>query len=287
MPKDTRRRRLPALASAAALAAALATCGCGDKGDQSLRCYVGGTMRPAMEKLAEIHKQRTGQAVEIDSADSGSLLTRIDRTREGDLYVCHDPFAAVLREKGLEGDTWTVATLTPAIAVKKGNPKSIQDLTDLADPDKKVKLGLTDEEYSTLGHVCPTLFQNAKIDPKVETRERSGGAIANGVADGPLDAGIVWNAVIYLRRAKLDKIDIKADYFQLAEGVDAITAASKPCYGVEPTCIKVTISTLACSKRTEQAEAFARFVDSPDGRKVFADHGFSPSPTEPTQPEQE
>ena len=41
-----------------------------------LHCYVGGTMRPAMEKLAADYEEQTGQKVVIDAAGSGELLIR-------------------------------------------------------------------------------------------------------------------------------------------------------------------------------------------------------------------
>jgi len=161
--------------------------------------------------------------------------------------------------------------------VTRGNHKGIKGLRDLAKPG--LRLGLTDENYSTLGHIAPHMFDKAgkrkEIEANVVTRTRMGGEVANAVAIGNLDATIVWNAVIHLRRGKLDAVPIEPE-FLLQPGVDAVTTAT---FGVvDMGCIKVTIATLKCSKRLEAARAFAEYVASPQARDVFAAFGFSPAP---------
>jgi len=256
--------------------------GAGAKGGKApLLCYVGGTMRPAIEELAKLYEADTGQRLELDYGDSGALMIKIEQTRRGDLYVCHDPFGGGAEKKGLADRVLTVASLTPTIAVKKGNPKGIQSLRDLARPG--LRLGLTDEMYSTLGHINPVMFQRAglrkEIEANVVTRTRMGGEVANAVAIGNLDATIVWNAVAWLRRDKLDAVPIEPTLLP-QPGVDAVTT---PTFGViDKSCVKVTIATLKCSRQPEAAAAFADFVNSPRGRAVFAQRGFSPAPDSTT-----
>lgn len=250
----------------------------------ALLCYVGGTMRPALEELAKRYEAETGQPVKCSYADSGQLIITIEQAQRGDLYVCHDPFAGAGEKKGLVSRVWTVASLTPVIAATKGNPKKIEGLRDLAKPG--LRLGLTDETYSTLGHINPRMFDKAgarkEIEANVVTRSRMGGEVANAVALGSLDATIVWNAVAYLRRDKLDAIPI-APEFHLQPGVDAVTT---PTFGVvDMGCVKVTIATLKCSKQLEAAAAFADHVASPKGHEVFASLGFSPAPGAPPKAE--
>jgi len=254
--------------------------GCGEEKSGALHCYVGGTMRPAMAELARIHEAQTGQAIDLDYADSGQLLIRIQETGVGDLYVCHDPFAGALVRRKLARQIWTVASLTPMIAVPEGNPKNIQGLRDLARP--RLRLGLTDPDYSTLGHINPVMFDKAhlreEIEANVDTRKRMGGDVANSVMLGHLEAAIVWNAVIHARRHELDAIDIEPEYRPHPD-VDAVTSAT---FGyIDMSCVKVTIATLGCSKKPKAATAFAEFVNSPRGRMVFAAHDFSPSPYPP------
>jgi len=283
------RQRVRCLAWTAitALVSLLASCGKDEAppGKQPLVCYVGGTMRPVMEELARRYEAETGQPVQFDFGDSGALLIKIEQAKRGDLYVCHDPFAGGAQAKGLAEQVWTMASLTPTIAVTKGNPKGIKGLRDLAQPG--LRIGLTDEKYSTLGHLNPVMFDKAglrkEIEANVVTRTRMGGEVANAVALGNLDATIVWDAVAHLRREKLDAVPIEPA-FLLQPGVDAVTT---PTFGViDMGCIKVTIATLKCSKQPEAAAAFAKYVASPKAGEVFAAFGFSPAPTagEPTGP---
>ncbi len=277
IPDGSPRRRIGPWVVVCALL--LACCGCGrdEPGARApLLCYVGGTMRPAVEELLRTYEQRTGQKVEIDYGDSGSNLVKIETQRRGDLYVAHDPFLAPLMNKGLGTAGWTVASLTPVIVVAKGNPEGIRGIEDLA--REGLRLGLTDPEFSTLGHICPVIFDRAglraKIEANVETNMRMGGQVANAVAVGNLDAAIVWNAVAHLRADKLDVIDISPRHLPDPDA-DAVTSAT---FGtVDMSHIKVFVATLESSKQPEAARACAAFMASPEGEAVFARYGFSPA----------
>ncbi|MEW6359830.1 MAG: extracellular solute-binding protein [Planctomycetota bacterium] len=253
-------------------------------GKPPLLCYVGGTMRVPMEELIQTYEKETGQPVELDYGDSGQCLIKIETTGKGDLYVAHDPFLAALMKKGLGDKGWTVASVTPTIAVPKGNPKGIGGLKDLAKPG--MRLALTDEKYSTVGHINPVMFEKTglrkEIEANVVTRARTGGEVANAVSLGNVDAAIVWDAVIAVRKDKLDAVAIEPQ-FRPDPKLDAVTSAT---FGaIDMSYVKVTIATLKCSVQIEAARAFAEFVNSPRGRAVFVKNGFSPAKDE-AQPAQ-
>lgn len=261
--------------------AAMTGCGTSEASPKpALRCHVGGTMRPLMVALAKAYEAETGQAVEINSAGSGELLAYIDLQKEGDLYVCHDPFLGLLMQKYRMGvDGWTIAELTPVIVVRKGNPKQITGLADLLRDD--VALALTDYKHSTLGRMLPTIFSKAGLDFEKMNRDKSiqinrtGGTVANLVKTGNADAAIVWNAVAYLRRDALDVVPLAAAHLP-TPGVDTVTSATGKVYPLTP--VRVTLATLTCAKQPEAARAFAEFVVSGRGRKMIASFGFTRSP---------
>lgn len=266
--------------SVAALTLSSILSGCGRSepaAAEPLLCYVGGTMRPVLEELAAVWEKEAGRRVEIDYGDSGSNLVKIQTTRRGDVNVCHDPFQAALAKQGLTIEAHTVALLTPAIAVPKGNPRGIRGLEDLG--REGVRLGLTDESYSTLGYICPVMFRRAgileRIEKNVATRMRMGGQVANAVIQGHLDAAIVWDAVIHARRESLDRVPIDPRHLP-DPTADAVTSAT---YGaIDMSRVRVGIDVLACSKDPEAARKFARFVASARGREAFVSHGFTPAP---------
>lgn len=242
-----------------------------------LLCYVGGTMRPAMEELAAAYLKKTGQEVQLDFADSGQCLVKIQQTHKGDLYVAHDPFGAAARKQGLADESWVLATLTPVIVVPKENPKKIQRLDDLA--QEGLKLGLTDAMYSTLGHMLPGILERSglrgPIEKNVVTRSRSGGEVANAVGLGNLDAAVVWNAVAHLRQDRLVAVPIAQRLLPRAD-VDTITSAT---YGpIDLAAIRVECCRLTCSEQPDASADFGRFLVSPQGRECFNKYGFSPAP---------
>lgn len=246
---------------------------------QPLHCYVGGTMRPAMEKLAKDYEAETGRKVVIDYAGSGELLIRIETQQTGDLYVCHDPFQDFLMRKGLGIQGHTVAVVAPTIVVGKGNPKQIKSVKDLAGPG--LKLAMTDAEHSTTGWIIPTVFRKAGLQKEIEAnivkRTRGGGSAANLVAVGDVDAAIVWDAVQYARRDKIDAVPID-EAFRPIPGIDAVTSATDRTYDIGR--IKVTIATLKCSKQPDAAKKFAEYVVAHSD--VFVrEFGFSPPPAAP------
>jgi molybdate transport system substrate-binding protein len=231
-----------------------------------------------MRLLKEEWQKRTGQEVLLDVADSGQCLVKIENSGKGDLYVAHAPFPAAARKKGLAEGSYVVATLQPVIVVPRSNPKGIRELKDLARADLKV--GLTDEKYSTLGYLAPLMLNKAGVRETVEgnirergTRQRSGGGVANEVVLGHLDAAIVWNAVAFLRKDKLDSVEIAPGLLP-RRGVDTVTSAT---YGpIDMGKIDVEIQTLRNSRQPQAAREFAEFMASDDAAKVFQSQGFGP-----------
>jgi len=271
-------RRLALACLCLAAGAALAGCGSGATEEAAaLYCYVGGTMRPAMEELVRLYEKDTGCHIALDYGDSGANFIKAETTGKGDLYVAHDPFHGAMDRKGLSVDAWVVATLEPMIAVPKGNPKNIAGLKDLARPG--LRLILTDAMYSTAGHVSQVMFRKANladgIARNVATYTRTGGEAANAVVLGHADAAIVWNAVIFLRREKLQAVPIEPAY-RPTPGVDAVTSAT---FGpLDMACIRVTVDVLKSSRRPQEARKFAEFIASPQALEVWRQFGFGPPP---------
>ncbi len=265
----------------------LAGAGCGRESavkpgaKDPLLCYVGGTMRPAMEELGRRYEAQTGQPVLFDYADSGTLIIKMEQTRRGDLYVAHDPFHEAVLRRGLGTRGWTVAAVTPVIVVPRGNPKGIAGFKDLARPGLRVIL--SHPTYSTAGWVIPIIARRAGVETALESnvvsRTRAGSEAANAVVIGTADAAICWNAVAHLRSKDLEVIPIEA-VFQPRRDVDAITTAT---YGrLEMDYIRVTVSALSFSTQPEAALAFGRYLASPEAAQVWREFGFTPA--DPARP---
>jgi len=232
-------------------------------------------MRPAMEKIIKLYEKKTGARIDVDYAESGTQMIKVKETGKGDLLVVHDPFLGAAKKQGLADTGWTVARLEGEIVVPKGNPMKIAKFSDLAKPG--IRLILTDSTYSTLGHVVNVMANKSgcrdKLLANVITRTKSSGEAANAVAMGNADAAIVWNAVAFLRKNKLDAMPIEAG-LQPVKNVDAITSAT---FGaIDMSNIHVVIMSLACSKQKAAARQFAEFTASPEAAAVWVSEGFSP-----------
>jgi molybdate transport system substrate-binding protein len=248
-----------------------------------LLVHVGGTMRPAMEEICKLYEQESGQKVEVNYGDSGELMIKLQQTGKGDVLVVHDPFAAKMEKDGFVDRSCTVAVVTPVIAVKKGNPKKIAGLKDLTRDD--VKVGLTDAEYSTTGHIVDVMFKKAGIAGAMAKKEiprtRGGGGMANNVKLGTVDAAIVWNAVVFERRDALDAVDIEPA-FRPDPKLDAVTSAT---YGpIDMSCAKVVLMTMKKAGNLEAARKLADLAVSERGRAIWARNGFSPAPGAAPEP---
>ncbi|MFH0921339.1 MAG: extracellular solute-binding protein [Fibrobacterota bacterium] len=240
---------------------------------EPLLCYIGGTMRPVMDALKQAYEAKTSQKIDYNPGESGTLIINVEETHKGDLIMVHDPFQITIHNKGLEDSMWVVASLRPVIVVGKGNPKKIVGLKSLG--EKGLRIILTHPQYSTMGHMVPVMTRKAgnwdAVKANVVTETRSGAEAANAVSLGTADAAIVWNAVAYLRTDKLDTVSIEPAY-RLQKGVDAITSAT---YGtIDMGEIRVTLSTLKCSKHAAEAKAFAEFCASPEAEKTWKEFGF-------------
>jgi molybdate transport system substrate-binding protein len=160
--------------------------GCTRSSDKTLTVYCGVSMRPPMEELADLYREETGTKIEFLYGDSGTLLSQAELTGKGDIYICHDPFMAAARSKGLVDRDWTVGYLYPVIIVTKGNSADIHSIRDLA--REGLRVGLGDQRYSTCGNIITTVLRKAglseSIGDNVVLRARTSSEIANHLNPG-------------------------------------------------------------------------------------------------------
>lgn len=239
-----------------------------------LHCYIGGTMRPVMEKIIQRYEESHPVKVFVDYAGSGELLIRMQQTERGDLYVAHDPFDKAARIKGLSSSIRSPASLTPIIAVPKGNPMGIRGFDDLISRD--ISILVPNAIYSTTGqlvnYMAGKLDMIEELDKNVASRMRCPCDAANALTLDNADAAVVWNAVAWLRRDKLDALPIAPEILP-QQGVDVITSAS---FGrLDLGITKVNVMVLDYSKQRRAAEAFAAYAAGPESADLWKEYGFS------------
>ncbi|MDD4869883.1 MAG: substrate-binding domain-containing protein [Kiritimatiellae bacterium] len=228
----------------------------------------GGSMRAAMDQVIERYKKVSTDKVLISYGDSSEFTVQLQKTRKGDVLVCHDPFMPWASELGLIDQSANVARLDIVIVVPKDNPKGIREFKDLGRTG--LRLGLSDPTYSTAGQVEKEILEKVDYGPSIkknillETRGHQ--ALCTDVQIGSLDAAIVWNAVAHQWSDKLLIIPIPTD------NIPAIHL--EPYKKSDMRNINVTIGITRYAQGNERVRRFYEFAIAQ--KDIFAALGFAP-----------
>ncbi len=223
--------------------------------DREVVVHCGNSMRLAMEWIASEFQQRHGIAVVFNFGGSSELLPLIEMGGRGDLYICHDPYAEILDDKGLLDRYTVVGRLEPILLVPRGNPRNISGLADLGRDN--LRLATVDPRYATAGKMIEAALErenwgeDVKGNIVVEARSHADAALA--LTTGHVDAAAVWNFVAALYPEELEQVDIGVEF---------------------PEKTRVTLVRLTTSENHEEANKFMEFATSDFARKVFAHYGY-------------
>ena len=236
---------------------------------KELRVGCGSSMRLVLEDLAAVFQAETGRKVLCNYGGSGTVLLQIEGSREGDVYVCHDPFAYVCEQKKLSERWHTMAYMEPTLAVAKGNPKTVRGLRDLLRADLQV--GLPHREYSTRGKMLwATLGKGGMADAMRGRRffESRTHDLVNQLKLNTVDIAVLWDAPVKAM-PEFEAVPIEEQF-----KVDAVTSAtSGRTYSMGR--VKVTAVRLSISKEPLLAAQFAKLCLSDAGREVLRRHSFA------------
>jgi len=227
---------------------------------QELYAYVGAGLRPPVDALIEAYRQKTGVTVKTEYGGSGQLLTRIDETGRGDLFIPGTTFYTdKLKEKGGVKEERTLVLHGPVLAVANEKADQIQSFADLAKPG--VRLGLGDPAAMALGRTAEEILdrsgQGEAIRRNVTVRAATVKQLALYVIDGNVDAAIIGASEAAQSPGKFVVRPIPTDWFQ---------AEYAP------------VAVLSVSTQPDAASAFAAFLASDEGMAVFSRFGFPPAP---------
>jgi molybdate transport system substrate-binding protein len=256
------RTRLAALLAVAALA--LAGCGGGDgSGDGGsgaaapgeIKVFAAASLTAAFTKLGERYSSANGGAkVTFNFAGSQALATQIQQAAPADVFASAD-VPNMDKVKDLVGTPRSFASNLLAIVVEQGNPKGVEGLDDLADPDLKVVLAA---EEVPAGKYAKQILDQAGVSVTPVSQEDNVKAVVTKVSLGEADAGIVYVTDVTAGGDKVEGVDIPPD--------QNVTAT-------------YPIATVKASQAPEAAQAFVDLVRSAKGQQVLKEHGFLPPPT--------
>lgn len=222
----------------------------------TLMLYCAASNRSVMESIREDYEKEYGRKVDIQYGPSQTLLSSIEVTGSGDLFLpADDSYLDMARQKQLVAEVVPIARMQAVVAVKRTNPKSIEQFSDLLSDE--VRLVLASPDTAAIGKVVRALLsEDNQWEPLVSSAaaERSTvNEVANDVTIGAADAGIVYDAVLHT----YDDLE----YVELPELADAAS--------------QVSVGVIASTDHPQAALHFARYVSARDrGLKRYAEFGF-------------
>lgn len=132
--------------------------------------YCGGVNRDAVASTLERFQQREGCQIKTQFAGCGTLVGSIQSGRLNlpDAFMtCDTSYMAMVRENF--GQATDVSSTHICMLVRKGNPKQINTLQDLARPD--IAIGTTDPQMSTLGALSHAIFEEIGIKKAINDHQ--------------------------------------------------------------------------------------------------------------------
>jgi molybdate transport system substrate-binding protein len=214
-------------------------------------------VREAILAYEEYYAERHGRRIhiEVEYGGSGTLLSRIQVAREGDLFLAGDEsFIDAGRELGVIRESIPLATMSPVIAVSRAKQGQIRSLSDLLEGNYRIAMGVPDG--TAIGEATRAVLERLgeweAFEQKVIVTKPTVNDLANDVKIGAADAAVVW--------------DITARQYGLEHVADAALDTEKS---------RVMVGVLSATKQPAAALHFARFLGAPDqGLKFFEAHHF-------------
>ena len=221
--------------------------------------YCGSTMIQPVRKIADMIQRQENCIVKIIQNGSGSLLRSITINRQGDLYFPgSESYIEKALKKKLISETIFIASNRVALIVAKDNPLQITaDLNSLLNPDYHMVLGAPDS--GSIGNETQKILTREGIYDQVISKAlyltNDSKELTNAISQNNADITMNWlaSSVWPGNKAFMDALPLS----------DEIAPPHKLILGL-----------LRFSSQPEIARRFMKLAASPQGKAIFAEHGF-------------
>lgn len=217
-----------------------------------LNIYCGAGMTDPFQKIAGAFESKTGCKMNITFANAAQIQTQIDTTKEGDFFIAGSAEELKPVENYVETSTNLVKHI-PVLAVPSSNPKSIASLADL---EKCDLLLIGDPESTPIGKIAKKALTDAGIWETLQSRNAvttttTAPQIANALAKGEGDAGIVWKENVKADGASILNIPEMSTYVKTVPAARLTSVADKTA-----------------------ADEFEKFLQTEEARKIWEEYGY-------------
>ena len=221
--------------------------------------FAAGGSRPAIDEICRGFEEEYSLTEETIYGGGGEVLSKMILAKSGDIYVAPEQrcMETAIAEDAIDPATiHTVAYMIPVIAVKKGNPKGIGALADLA--KEGVRVAMTRPETTLLGQYAPEIFHTAGLEEAIMQHVVTYASDPNNLLTmlmmGQVDAGIIWHFYGTMASDKIETVFI--DPGQLT-GIG-----------------KMQVAVSAYSSDAKRARQFVDFSRSAEGKAIFKRCGY-------------
>jgi molybdate transport system substrate-binding protein len=226
---------------------------------KEISVFAGSASKPALDEAARIFEKQTGVKVYLTYGGSGSVLSQMELSQTGDIYIPGSPDFLVKAEKKKITDPATtkiIVYLIPAINVQPGNPKNIQSLSDLAKPG--ITVGIGNPSTVCVGLYAVEILDTnnllADVYKNIVTQTSSCDNTATLISLKSVDAVMGWSVFHNWDPENIDTIYLKPEQITRLAYIPA------------------AISTFC--KEKVAAAAFIDFLTSSSGQEIFKKWGY-------------
>ena len=215
-----------------------------------------GLRLPVQEIVSNYHKEYDDR-INIQFAGSGTLLSNIEASGVGDLYLAADSsYIDIATDKGLVETSIPTCYLTAGLVVKKNNPLKLHSIDDVLN-NSSARIVLANPEAASIGKFSKKVLSETgkwlPLSNRALVMKPTVNEIANAVKINSADVGIVWDSIVN----QYDNLEfIPIDQFNKKKKL-------------------VTLGLLKSSLNKPKAMKFARYLSSIDrGQRILKKNGF-------------
>ena len=169
---------------------------------EPLFVYCAAGIRPPIEKIKQSYEEEFGVQVQLQYAGSNTLLSQIEASQTGDLYItADDTYVELGREKSLVREAIPLAVQRPVIAVRADSPLEINSITDLLSDSIRTALG--NAEQAAVGRKTRKLLTESGHWEDLKAQVTKNGVfmptvpeVANNIKLGAIDCGVIWDSTV-------------------------------------------------------------------------------------------
>jgi len=218
--------------------------------------YCAEALRVPLEAIKIEFEKETHQPVELRYGASQGILTQLQLSHQGDLFLpADDSYIELAKLKDLIAEVLPLATMRAVVVARPGWNRPIKSWNDVIAPG--VKLGLANPEAAAIGKVVRDhLRKHGRWDAVSKQQPAMLGTVnevGTAVQLGTIDIGVIWDAV--------------AKNFPKATAIDVPE--------LKGATAQVQIAVTKNSAQPTQALRFARYVAAKDrGLEHLKKQGF-------------